>query len=476
MAKVHPLADVQEHCYSPTVISPTQSNFKYTVRRSSVSEVHGHPPQYPHPLCTIIKILFDKTDVLSFIEVAKLNLASMQIRTVTMREDFWHRLFKRDYPINYENSKGQFGYLYDSFQVIYKERHLFINKMRMLDHYNIVRQCLIKVRSSLLSLDGNRIVVAHSSIGLVELWEINVNKTIAISQTYQLENRNYTCFYVNKERMIFPGRNGLLFVWDLKTNKLILDFAGHVNSILIELSLKGNYVLSVSSNGVIQWDINTGVVRLWFKINDAKLTSFASNGEVNGRKGLFAMGTEAGEIILYELTLANEVGDKHIQKSSELIGHKGSVNSVVLCFGYKLLSGGEDRTIRLWDLKTGTSIRIWSFHLAGIKKLMVSDGMICSLDKDGECILSELDQRNFSFKIQRRINVGFNPCDIKMLGINIIIASGNEVALLKLEKRPEQIHRRVRSVKRPSRCKNIYIYIFGVVVVTIIVLAVVLKF
>jgi WD40 repeat protein len=41
-----------------------------------------------------------------------------------------------------------------------------------------------------------------------------------------------------------------------------------------------------------------------------------------------------------------------------LIGHEGTVFSVaILPDGLRALSGGQDNTVRLWDLETGTELR-----------------------------------------------------------------------------------------------------------------------
>ncbi|KAG2147807.1 uncharacterized protein EDB93DRAFT_1328365 [Suillus bovinus] len=74
----------------------------------------------------------------------------------------------------------------------------------------------------------------------------------------------------------------------------------------------------------------------------------------------------------------------------QLPGHKGGVNAVAIFPDKRrMVTGSEDKTLRMWDLKTGVVLKHMEGHRSGVLRLAVSrDGqLISSGDEDGEVIV-----------------------------------------------------------------------------------------
>ena len=64
--------------------------------------------------------------------------------------------------------------------------------------------------------------------------------------------------------------------------------------------------------------------------------------------------------------------DNQSMRTHTLTGHSDGVKSVLICpDGQTLISGGEDGTIKLWQLQTGELIRTLTGHTYGVKSLAI---------------------------------------------------------------------------------------------------------
>src|SRR5205085_7973423 len=76
------------------------------------------------------------------------------------------------------------------------------------------------------------------------------------------------------------------------------------------------------------------------------------------------------------------VWDANIRELWALTGHKGSITSVSVS-GAIAATASEDGTIKLWNLKTGESIKSWTAHNGGVSSVeFTRDGKLVSCGRD----------------------------------------------------------------------------------------------
>ena len=123
-----------------------------------------------------------------------------------------------------------------------------------------------------------------------------------------------------------------------------------------------------------------------------------------------------GEIIVFE---KNAIHAPFIREAKRLKGHVGEINSCTFSMdGKYIISGGEDRTVRIWDFEMGQCIQILSGHTSRI--------INCEFSQDGRHLISVEEDQTVkkwslsngewrpSFEIHRNslTNCGFIPdCD-----------------------------------------------------------------
>jgi len=108
-----------------------------------------------------------------------------------------------------------------------------------------------------------------------------------------------------------------------------------------------------------------------------------------------------------------------------LEGHTASVNSFVWADG-NLISGSSDKTIKVWDLKSGTCIRTLEGHEDGVRSLLWVDGMLISGSRDKTIKVWDLKSCTFirtleghSRSIQSLVCVNGNLISASVDGIKI---------------------------------------------------------
>lgn len=181
----------------------------------------------------------------------------------------------------------------------------------------------------------------NEDFDLVKTFQAHTDYIWRIMQSPFNESIVATCSYDFQVKIWDPSN----FKWSL-----IQEYTGHVDQVFGLEYLNENTVISGSNDHTIHiWNISTGLASM--KINTGWPVS--SIQLLSNRIDL-ASGLQNGYINIYSLT------DGSLNAS--ILAHIGWVEDLVLLNnGNLLVSSGEDKMVRIWDLSTYANV----FHLAG---------------------------------------------------------------------------------------------------------------
>ena len=150
-------------------------------------------------------------------------------------------------------------------------------------------------------------------------------------------------------------------LWNLKTGELVRAFSGHSHWVLsVAIGSDGRFLVSGSADKTVKvWNLDTGVPLHTFEHSDW-IRSVAVDPD-----GRLVAGGEDGGLKVWDSKTGEPV--------RAVVGHSRSALSVdVSPDGQLLVSGGSDGKIKTWDLRTGEPLNILSGHPEGVGCVAVS--------------------------------------------------------------------------------------------------------
>ncbi len=179
-------------------------------------------------------------------------------------------------------------------------------------------------------------------------------------------------FSPDGSRLLSGGKDGTVRLWETRTGRELHVFEGHGDLVTcVAFSPDGRRALSAGyDNKVMVWDLehNEAVPDFAFStpVKYINAVAFSPDGErylVCAEKMVYVVDAETGKVM------------------QTFPGHTDSVVTAVFSAdGKRVLSGGDDRTMRLWDAETGRQIQKFSGHEGGVKSVAFSP--------DGKHVLS----------------------------------------------------------------------------------------
>ena len=241
------------------------------------------------------------------------------------------------------------------------------------------------VRSVAFSSDGNRIV-SGSIDGTVKLWDARTGKEKATFKGHS--GGVFSVAFCNDGNSIVSGGDDkYLRIWDVRTGKLESTKTAHDKRVYsVSLSLDGNRIVSGSGDATIKlWDFFTEVK---FETPVGKSVSspaIPKQATKRGESPLVLKGhtstVRAVDFNPNGKTVVSGSDDKSVKlwdaQSGRLLrtlrGHTSLIDSVVFdSSGTLVASAGRDKTIKIWDSKTGLIKKTLSGHRSGVKCLAFS--------------------------------------------------------------------------------------------------------
>ena len=197
-------------------------------------------------------------------------------------------------------------------------------------------------------------------------------RTVLTADTYGISSISFS---PDGKTLAGGGPAEIIYLWDVDTGECHHSFVGHNGEIFkVLFSADGNTLAAVSIHDISLWDVTTGT-------HEAKLPGFSNRGRslwLNGDQVAFAL-----------------PWDKDIRLSDKMLeGHTRSVESVLFSpDGQTLASGSHDRTLRLWDVATGTEKKTLKGHKKSINSMVFSrDGRMLVSTSDNTVRLWDVDR------------------------------------------------------------------------------------
>ncbi|UGX93643.1 caspase family protein [Bradyrhizobium barranii subsp. barranii] len=227
----------------------------------------------------------------------------------------------------------------------------------------------LKVRSVTFSPDGTQLL-SGSNDSTVRLWEAASGR---LMRTFKGHHGavNAVAFSPDGTLLLSGGEGGstALVLWDARTGQPIRTFDG------VEVSS-----VAFSSDGTqfVSAHFWSATLKLWDTSTGRLIRSFVSD-YTKGEVDAVAFSPDGKRLLSGGLDHSLHVWDVETgQRTLSLNGHTYAVNSVAFSpDGAQLLSGSEDRTLKLWDAKTGRLIRTLGTDSGGVESIALSfDGML----------------------------------------------------------------------------------------------------
>jgi WD40 repeat protein len=233
------------------------------------------------------------------------------------------------------------------------------------------------VYSVTFSPDG-KLLVSSSSDHTIKLWDVGTGTELRTLVGHSLAVRS-VAFSPNGKLLASGSFDNTIKLWDVRSGSELRTLKGHSRSVnSVAFSPDGKLLASVSAydTTITVWDIGSGneLRTLAGHFSEVSSMAFSSRGissvvfSPDGK--LLASGNLERTVKLWDVRSGSEL--------RTLIGHSSGITSVAFSPDQKLLaSGNRDNTIKLWELGSRSELRTLKGHSRFVNSVAFSpDGKL----------------------------------------------------------------------------------------------------
>ncbi len=211
-----------------------------------------------------------------------------------------------------------------------------------------------------MSSDGTT-ALSGSSDGMAILWDVASGQRI-LTLTGHNSPVQALAYLHDGQQAVSGARDGGLILWDLATGEILRrygpvvakDDIGHTDEVFdVVVSPDGRRMLSASADGnLLLWDIATGAVIRSYKGHNDEVVA-VSLSPVDPL--VAASGAANGSLIVWDISDDPPVFGGFVQRIN---AHDRAITDLDFSpDGSTVATGGQDRTLRLWDIDTLQELR-----------------------------------------------------------------------------------------------------------------------
>jgi WD40 repeat protein len=282
-----------------------------------------------------------------------------------------------------------------------------------------------------LSPSGSRLLLGGDN-AVDYVWDVEKEQELTKFSTHPGWHSYGLAFSADGRKAIAGGGDRVIRLLDVDASKVLKELRGHEAEVYsLAVSADGKRAISGSIDGSVRlWDLDAGkeAACLEGHVKPVQAVAFSPNGRFALTAGeddaviLWGLPVPGGEALagLRPGRKAKPVEVERDERRYE--GHSGEVWAVAFSpDGKRMVTGGKDKTARIWDRESGKTLHVLSGHEGGVTGASFSpDGKwvaTCSDDKTIRLWDAEAGKQTGSCLGHTNVlkNVAFSPDGRKLL-------------------------------------------------------------